>query len=155
MVSAQHGTVWHMGRTDATVAFLTEACVAYFTRADFREGEREALGAEIERLVRGEAELFVRMSVDDWLTERRSPKRENPSLDHLPLEIAWQVGKTGPTVAFVKEAERRMTGRGSDLTSTEEYQLRAKIDRLKAGDESCDETDTVDDWLERLRDHYP
>jgi hypothetical protein len=73
-----------------------------------------------------------------------------PSIDQ-----AWQLGKTDATVTFVKEAEARLKARTSELTETEAYQLSAKIDRLKDGDESLDDSDTVDDWLDRLRDHYP
>jgi len=63
-------------------------------------------------------------------------------------------GKNPATVRFVQDAEHALNAR-SDIDENEKYALRAKIERLKADEESCDETDTLDDWLERLRDHYP
>jgi hypothetical protein len=64
------------------------------------------------------------------------------------------IGKTAATVKFVRDAEA-VVAAGSDLTETETYQLGAKIERLKDGSESLEEFETVDDWLERLRDHHP
>lgn len=70
-----------------------------------------------------------------------------------PPGMEWRIGKTAATIVFVQEAEIALLN--LELTSAEAYQLQAKIDRMKSGDESLDEEQAVDDWLERLRDHYP
>jgi len=70
-----------------------------------------------------------------------------------PPGMAWQIGKTAATIRFVNEAEASFLNR--DMTPTELYQLKAMIDRLKDGTEGLEDWDTVDTWLERLRDHYP
>jgi len=71
-----------------------------------------------------------------------------------PTPHAWQIDKTAATIAFVKEAEAAFTTR-SDLTETEAYQLRTHVEMLKEGQTSLIEFETVDEWLDRLRDHYP
>ena len=50
-------------------------------------------------------------------------------------KIRWQMGKTPETIAFVQEAAVACFTR-EDLTETENYQLRAKIERLLDGSES-------------------
>lgn len=66
----------------------------------------------------------------------------------------WQIGKTDATIKFVLEAEVEMYRR-PDMTNGEGYTLLMLVERLKSGEESLLEEETVDDWLERLRDHYP
>lgn len=71
-----------------------------------------------------------------------------------PPVLAWQVGKTAATIKFVKEAEVEMYRR-PDMTNGEGYLLLKYVERLKGGEESLTDWQTVDDWLERLRDHHP
>ena len=66
----------------------------------------------------------------------------------------WQIGKTAATIKFVLEAEVEMVRR-PDMTNGEGYTLLMLVERLKSGEESLDEEESVDTWLERLRDHYP
>ncbi|WKZ29380.1 MAG: hypothetical protein QY323_01470 [Patescibacteria group bacterium] len=68
-------------------------------------------------------------------------------------EHAWQEGMTVQTLEFISEAERVIAT--NTLSEKEVYVLRAKIDRLKDGQESLDESDTFDEWLEQLRHHHP
>ena len=70
-----------------------------------------------------------------------------------PPELAWQIGKTVATLDFVREAEQALAG--TELEPDETYKLEAKIERLKDGSESLEDDETLDVWLERLRDHYP
>lgn len=78
-----------------------------------------------------------------------SPSGANP-----PPGQEWQTGKTAATIKFVLEAEVEMYRR-PDMTNGEGYVLLQLVERLKSGEESLDEEETVDQWLERLRDHYP
>jgi hypothetical protein len=71
---------------------------------------------------------------------------------------------------FVREAERILArddqrlacmledwGAAVDepLSADERHQLKATVERMRAGEEMAGSDDTVDGWLERLRDHYP
>jgi len=71
-----------------------------------------------------------------------------------PAGQEWQIGKTAATIKFVLEAEVEMYQR-PDMTNGEGYTLLMLVERLKNGEESLEEFETVDEWLERLRDHYP
>ncbi len=70
-----------------------------------------------------------------------------------PPGLEWQEGKTAATIRFVNEAEAALDR--ADLTDDEKYILRHTIEFMKRGDEALTDWETVDDWLERLRDHYP
>jgi hypothetical protein len=159
---------WQLRKNLPTIAFVAEASVAYFTRTDFRGDEREKLRREIESLVSGRERLEVEMDVDEWMTKQRTPRQLRGDGGALippdapprsfgalpPPEFAWQMGKTVATLDFVREAEQALATR-TDLDDGERYQLQAAIDRMKEGSEEPRDDDTVDAWLERLRDHYP
>ena len=66
----------------------------------------------------------------------------------------WRKDKTAATIAFVEEAEVEMYRR-PDMTNGEGYTLLLYVDLLRSGDASLKEPETVEAWLERLRDHYP
>ena len=71
-----------------------------------------------------------------------------------PPDKAWQIGKTAATIDFVSAAEDALAT-SSDLTEVEAYQLRTHVEMLKEGQTALEEFETVDEWLDRLRDHYP
>ena len=62
----------------------------------------------------------------------------------------WMEGKTAATVRFVLQAEAALAARAA-----EDEKLKATIERMKRGEESLLEFETVEGWLERLRDHHP
>ncbi|HTK60328.1 MAG TPA: hypothetical protein VL283_03960 [Candidatus Baltobacteraceae bacterium] len=63
-------------------------------------------------------------------------------------------GKTAATVKFVRDAEAVIASM-TDITEGEAYTLRTTVEMMKEGQTSLEEFETVDEWLERLRDHYP
>lgn len=71
-----------------------------------------------------------------------------------PTGKEWMEGKTAATVRFVEEAEAALETR-ADLDEGEVYQLQTHVEMLKEGQTALVEFETLDDWLERLRDHYP
>lgn len=71
-----------------------------------------------------------------------------------PADKAWQLGKTAATIRFVDDAERALAG-GTEMEEREKHVLRTLMQALKDGDAVLQDPETVDDWLERLRDHYP
>ncbi len=73
---------------------------------------------------------------------------------HPPPGKEWQIDKTAATLDFIRRAEQALATQ-ADLEPDEKYKLEAKIERLKDGSESLDDGETLDGWLDRLRDHYP
>lgn len=57
------------------------------------------------------------------------------------------------TRSFIQDAERLLAQSDSDLSERERYVLVATVDRMRVGQEEADTADTVDGWLDRLRDH--
>ena len=71
-----------------------------------------------------------------------------------PPGLEWQIGKTAAAIDFVNEAESAFLTR-TDLTEREAQALRTYVRMLKDGHASLNERETLDGWLERLRDHHP
>ena len=66
----------------------------------------------------------------------------------------WQKGKTAATIAFVGEAEQALATR-QDMEEHEKRTLRTMVQALKDGQAVLQDPETVDAWLEKLRDHHP
>lgn len=71
-----------------------------------------------------------------------------------PIDIRWQRGKTDAVIRFVGDAEKALHSE-NDFTEEEITLLKATVTRMKDGTESITEFQTVEDWLETLRNHYP
>lgn len=82
--------------------------------------------------------------------------RQDGSDDGLrpPPEHAWQIGKTAATIRFVHDANAFIEY-GGPLSPQESRLLHATIERMKNGQEVLNDFETVEQWLERLRDHHP
>jgi hypothetical protein len=141
-----------MGKTPETIAFVKEACVAYFTRDDMTDDERARLRIRIDWLVDGRESLTSSDTVDAWLERTHVPKQYATGA-LAPPDMKWQNGKTVATIAFVNEAEAMMLV--AELNDAERRQLQARIWRLKRGDETLTESETFAEWLAQLRDHHP
>ena len=110
--------------------------------------------------LRSALSLGVNCAVYHGMPPRQpKPSRETDPPQHAfgalpPPDTAWQTGKTVATIDFVREAEKALSQR-TDLDTHERHVLRTKIDMLKSGEESLGDAETIDRWLEALRDHHP
>ena len=82
------------------------------------------------------------------------PDRPNAGGAFPPPGKEWMIGKTLASVRFVDEAEAALATR-DDIDEREKYVLRTLVQAMKDGQAILQDFESVDDWLERLRDHYP
>lgn len=154
MVAPHPKILWQTDKTPATVAFVNEAAVAYFTRFDLSDDARGKLGAFIAALVGGRESLTEAMTVDGWLSALSAPCAPQAAGALPPPELEWQIGKTVATIDFVRAAEAAFLTR-TGMAEREARLLRAYVDRLKSGQLVLNEAMTLDGWIDRLRGgHY-
>jgi len=72
VVSAHPKTRWQVNKTPEQIAFVEEASIAYFTRDDLTEAERQLLKDAIRYVLQVGHVTSVPASVDDWLKIVRS-----------------------------------------------------------------------------------
>jgi len=103
-------------------------------------------------LVKGAAAMASRHA--DWTLDEEEAMTILLGASHFAGRWAEQRSKSA-TQSFIQHAEELLAKTDSDLTEDERYKLVATVDRMRAGEESVGTADTVDGWLERLRDHFP
>jgi hypothetical protein len=153
MVSLRPDLQWQIGKTAATIAFVNAAQEALSKRTDLAEDEKSLLKATVQMMKDGTVSLDKPETVDEWMERTFVPARHGFGANPPP-SLAWQIGKTAATIRFVLDAEDAMVRR-PDLSNFEVYQLFRLTKRLKRGEESLTAFETVDEWLNRLRDHHP
>lgn len=93
-------------------------------------------------------EEACRNAVNNWKARHGIPKpRPKQYFGAMrPLDGPWQIGKTVATVSFVAAAERFLATGPDKLIAD---QLRAYIDKLRAGQESLSSRLTIEQYLKR------
>jgi hypothetical protein len=144
---------WQIGKSAAVIMFVKEAQDALLERTDLTDTERQRLTTTVQQLKNGTASIDKHETIDEWL--ERTFINVLPGFGASPPPGAgWQIGKTAATIRFVNEAEVEMYHR-PDMTNGEAFHLLKLVDRLKSGAESMTAFETVDEWLQRLRNRHP